>query len=168
MYSHLTKAQWCANRCNTSALFTCSVLCATWHEGTAQLTTLTEMESCLLVVFCLWLKLWTSEGVEEVAMAMLGKVCSDWSSPGLVTLQQVCLLSSAITWIPTSEQLMVWARSVLLLDWWPPPAIESNLSDQSPQAGNTFGRWVSWPHPPWPLAAFSSSSAQWCSVNTTP
>ena len=24
------------------------------------------------------------------------------------------------------------------------------------------------PPPPWPLAAFSSSSAQWCSVNTTP
>ena len=33
----------------------------------------------------------------SVCMAMLGKVRSDWSSPGLVTLQEVCPLSSAIT-----------------------------------------------------------------------
>ena len=33
----------------------------------------------------------------SVCMAMLGRVHSDWSSPGLVTLQEVCPLSSAIT-----------------------------------------------------------------------
>ena len=33
----------------------------------------------------------------SVCMAMLGNVRSDWSSPGLVTLQEVCQLSSAIT-----------------------------------------------------------------------
>ena len=44
----------------------------------------------------------------------------------------------------TFEQLMVWAWSVLLLDWWPPPSIESNLPDQSPLAVNRLGLWVTW------------------------
>ena len=68
----------------------------------------------------------------------------------------------------TSEQLIVWAWSDLLLDWWPPPAIESNLPDQSPLAGIHLAVQSRGPPPPWPLAAFSSSSAQWYSVNTTP
>ena len=53
--------------------------------------------------------------------------------------------------LPTSEQL-----------------IESYLPvpDQLPLAGKTLGSRG--PPPPWPLAVFSSSSAQWCSVNTTP
>ena len=78
----------------------------------------------------------------SVCMAMLGKVRSDWSSPDLVTLQEVCPLSSEITsnfWAAHGLSL-----SVLLLDWWPAQTIESNLPDQLPLAGNTLGRWVTW------------------------
>ena len=63
---------------------------------------------------------------------------------------------------------MVWAWSVLLLDWWPPPAIKFSIPDQSPLAEIHLTVGSCGPPLPCPLAALSSSSAQWCSVSTTP
>ena len=72
----------------------------------------------------------------------------------------------------TSEQLMVWAWCVLLDLWsqlssWvmcgPPPWLLVAFSRPPPWLLVAFSR-----PPPWLLVAFRSSSAQWCSVNTTP
>ena len=65
---------------------------------------------------------------------------------GLLLVLSLCRRSARCPQpsLPTSEQLMAWAWSVLLLDWLPPPATESNLPDQLPLAGNTLGRWVTW------------------------
>ena len=49
--------------------------------------------ACLIFFFFFYPPLHHTRAVT----AMLGKVRSDWSSPGLVILQEVCPLSSAIT-----------------------------------------------------------------------
>ena len=63
---------------------------------------------------------------------------------GLLLVLSLCRRSARCPQplLPTSEQLMV--RSVLLLDWWPPPAIEFYPPDRLPLAGNTLGRWATW------------------------
>ena len=103
----------------------------------------------------------------SVCMAMLGKCVVT----GLLLVLSLCRWSASCPQpsLPTSEQLMICAWSVLLLDWWSPPAIESNLPDQLALAGNTLGLAVGsrGPPPPCPLTVFSSSFAQWCRMNTT-
>ena len=100
----------------------------------------------------------------SVCMAMVGKMRSDWSSPGLVTLQEGCPLSSAIT----SD---FWVAHGLSFEYPSPRLVASNsyrVQSTRPVAPGWEYIWPLGSPPPWPLAAFSSSSAQWCSVNTTP
>ena len=61
--------------------------------------------------------------------------------------------------LPTSEQLLVWAWSTLLLDWWLPPAISSISLTSCPWLGVHLAVGSRGSPPPWLLAAFSSSSA---------
>ena len=97
----------------------------------------------------------------SVCMAMLGKVRSDWSSPGLVTLQEVCPLSSAIT----SDFRAAHGLSLEC----PSPRLVASTSCRVQSTRPVAPGWeYTWPLGPRPLAAFSSSSAQWCSVNTNP
>ena len=94
---------------------------------------------------------------------MLGRVRNDWSSHGLITRQEVCLQSSATT--SDFEQLMVWAspRLVASISWSSPIYPTSR-----PWLGIHLAFGSRGPPRAWPLASFSTSSAQWCSVNTTP
>ena len=66
--------------------------------------------------------------------------------------------------ILTSGQLVVWALSAIILDWWPSPAFKSGLSDQLLVAGVHLAVGLL---EDWLFVAFSNSD-QWCLENTTP
>ena len=106
---------------------------------------------------------WRESAMIRMAMAMLGKVRSDWSSPGLVTLQEVCPLSSAIT----SD---FWAAHGLSLEC-PSPRLVSSTSYRVQSTRPVAPGWeYTWPlghvdllHPSrWlRLAAHPPSGAVW-------
>ena len=97
----------------------------------------------------------------SVCMTMFGKVRSDWSLLVLsLSRRSACCPQPSL---PTSEELMVWAFEC------PSPRLVASISYQAQSTQPvTPGCEYTWPLVTWTSSEFSSSSTQWCSVNTTP